>query len=99
MSESSDFTNHPVTGAITGIVAPVLAFCIFSMINYSDVPVSHVILNFAKGGVLTHVISLSVIINLLIFFLFIWSGRDKSARGVLGSTILYALVVLILKLT
>ncbi len=42
-------------------------------------------------------ISLSVIPNLLLFFLFIWTNRTLSARGVIFATLLVAMVMLVLK--
>jgi len=99
MPESSSIFNHAGTGAILGIFAPPVAFGIFSLLNYPDASFQGVLNMYSKGGVLTHVISLSVIVNLLIFFLFIWSSKERSAQGVLGATIAWALLVLILKLT
>ncbi len=43
------------------------------------------------------VLSLGVILNLALFFLFIRSGADRSARGVLGATFLYAFLVVYFK--
>jgi hypothetical protein len=44
------------------------------------------------------IISLGVIPNLALFFLFIYTDRYKSAKGVLGVTIIFAIIVFILKL-
>ena len=46
---------------------------------------------------ISHVISLSVLINLVIFFMNLKTYRDEAARGILLATILYALSVVILK--
>ncbi len=45
------------------------------------------------------VISLGVVPNLALFFLFIYTNRLTSAKGVLATTIVYAVIVFILKLT
>jgi hypothetical protein len=45
------------------------------------------------------VISLGVIPNLALFFLFIYTDRYKSAKGVLGTTIVFGIIVFILKLS
>jgi hypothetical protein len=46
---------------------------------------------------LSKVVSLAAIPNLLLFFLFIWTKRNFSARGVIFATLLLAFVMLILK--
>jgi hypothetical protein len=43
-------------------------------------------------------ISIGAIPNLAFFFLFVYTNRLKSGRGVLMATIFYAIVVLIMKL-
>lgn len=50
------------------------------------------------GDTFLPILSLCVVPNLLIFFTFIWTNRDKSARGVLLATIIYAMYVCIMKL-
>ena len=46
---------------------------------------------------LTHAISLSVLINLIIFFMKLKTNREKAAKGVLLATILYGLTIAFLK--
>ena len=48
-------------------------------------------------GKLSHVISLSVLINLLIFFMNIKTCRDEQARGILLATIFYGITIVIIK--
>jgi hypothetical protein len=43
------------------------------------------------------VLSLATVPNLLLFFLFIWTHRNFSARGVIFATLLMAFVMLVLK--
>ncbi|HNV82020.1 MAG: hypothetical protein WBI34_09045 [Tenuifilaceae bacterium] len=45
------------------------------------------------------VISLGVIPNLALFLLFVYTDRYKSAKGVLGVTIIFGIIVFIFKLT
>ena len=79
-------------GFICGLFAPLLTLFVFYLARYS----SH--LSFAQfyreilfaNGIVTPSISLCVIINLLVFFIFIWTNRNFSARGVLFSTFIYA---------
>jgi hypothetical protein len=48
-------------------------------------------------GLLSKLLSLSAIPNLLLFFVFIWTNRPFSARGVIFATLVVALVMLVLK--
>lgn len=52
---------------------------------------------FQQLGMLSKVVSLTAIPNLLLFFLYIWTDRNFSARGVIFATLLLAFVMLILK--
>ncbi len=91
--------NKVTTGLIIGLVCPPLAFYIFYLFGFSDESILEVLKGYAMRNVLTHVISLSVLINLPVFFAFLGTNRELSARGVLGATFIFAFVVLIMKLT
>ena len=78
-------------GAIIGLGAPFLSLYVFSLVKYSHLT----FLEFYEkillaNQIFTPVISLCVITNLLVFFVFIWSNRNYNARGVLLATIVYA---------
>lgn len=90
--------DHTLTGLTGGILAPVLAFYIFVIVNRPDQTMTEVFNSFRAQGVHTHIISLAVLVNLALFFIFLWTKKEKSARGVLGATILYAVFVFIIKL-
>jgi hypothetical protein len=86
-------------GAVLGALAPAIA--VFLIIRFVY-PIEHLqtyYQNMWISIVAPKVISLGVIPNLGLFFLFIYTDRYKSARGVLGITIAYAIVVFILKLS
>ncbi len=50
-------------------------------------------------GDLSRAFSLSVLPNLGLFFVFIWTDRLKAAQGVLGSTIILALTIIFMRFT
>ena len=85
-------------GLIIGLIVPVLAFYIFSAINFPDRSVLGTLLFYKKGGVITHVISLSVLANLIPFFLLLNSGKEKIPRGIIGGSFIYVFIVLIVML-
>ena len=86
-----------ITGTIVGIIAPIAAFVVYVAFFTDD---SDPILMYKKIVVmdkLSHVMSLSVLINLLLFFMNIKTYRDEVARGILLSTILYGIIIAIIK--
>jgi hypothetical protein len=94
-----NWKNKLSTGLITGILSPPVAFYLFCFFQFRDTDVIELLKGYAARNVLTHVISLSVLVNLPIFFAFLGSNREHSARGVIGATFLYAFLILIMKLT
>lgn len=91
-------SNNLLTGFIVGCLAPPAAFIIFCLLSFPDDSLIEIFMSYSRRNVLTHVISLSVIINLPIFFIFLGKNKDHSARGVIGATFLFAFLILILKL-
>lgn len=82
-----------ITGLLAGLVTPILAFYLYVILFRQAESFMEVLDRFVFRNVLTHVISLAAIPNLLVFFLFLWAGKERSAYGVIGATIIYALVV------
>jgi hypothetical protein len=91
--------NNLVTGLVSGIFAPLIAFVIYSKIKFPEEPLQTIFNHIKSLGILSSMISLSVFINLLVFFLFIWTKSERSARGVLAATFVYAFTVAVLKLS
>ena len=86
-----------VKGFFIGVIAPIAAFVVYVAFFTEDsdpIGMYHQIITIGK---LSHVISLSVLINLLIFFMNIKTYRDELARGVLFATILYGITIAIIK--
>lgn len=93
-----DKYDSTILGTIVGILAPVIAFMIYYLVRYRGMYFPAYIHYLYSGGTFLPILSLCVIPNLLIFFIFIWTKRDKSARGVLQATIAFAVFVGIMKL-
>jgi len=91
--------DNIVTGIICGLVAPLVVFSVYSGMKFPDETVIHVFHHVSSLGILSAVLSLCVFFNLAVFFLFIWTKSDRSAKGVLAATFFYAFIVVILKLT
>jgi hypothetical protein len=77
-------------GALVGLAIPLLVLYCFYLFNYSHLSFfqfySNVLL---ANSILLPSISLCVVSNLLVFFIFIWINRYYSARGVLLATMIY----------
>jgi len=85
-----------LTGLIPALVLPALTLLGFWIVK-SDRGFVDFLVHFQEMKMLSKVVSLTAIPNLLLFFVFIWTNRNFSARGVIFSTFLLAFVMLILK--
>jgi len=91
--------NRIPIGLVAGIMLPMLALSIYHRIRFENSNLWEFLQSFYQLDLLTHVISLAVIPNLLLFFGFINFNLLKAARGVLMATILMALLVVVLRFT
>ena len=78
-------------GALLGLCSPLFSLFIFYLIKYNNITFLEFFYKILLGyDILTPAISLCVITNLFVFFIFIWTNRNQSARGVLFATFIYA---------
>ena len=85
-----------LTGLVPALILPALTLLTIWKVK-SNSPLFEFLVQFQEMHMLSKLVSLSVIPNLLLFFLFIWTNRNFSARGVIFATLLLAFVMLILK--
>ena len=83
-------------GLIPGILLPVITMIGFWLVRF-DEGFFEFLSHFQNVGMLSKVLSLCTIPNLLLFFLFIWTNRSFSARGVIFATLVIAFVMIVLK--
>ena len=88
--------NSVTAGLIPGLVLPVVTLIMIWAIKHEG-GLGDFITSFQRLQMLSKVLTLSTIPNLLLFFLFIWTNRTYSARGVIFATLVVALVMLVLK--
>ncbi|PLX23424.1 MAG: hypothetical protein C0597_01070 [Marinilabiliales bacterium] len=86
-------------GLMLGILAPVLTMAIIYILKFTDSNLSELVDLLVQKRVFTKIISLCVIPNLALFFLFLNKFLYKSARGILLATILFAIFVFVTKFT
>ena len=86
-----------VKGFFIGVIAPIAAFVVYVAFFTEDSDPVAMYKQIIAIDKLSHVISLSVLINLLIFFMDLKTYRDEQARGILLATILYGITIVVLK--
>lgn len=82
-------------GAITGLVLPIIIFLIVYLVSENDMSFLDYISGMWRMQALVKIGSLCVFTNVGAFWIFLRLKYEKAARGLLGATILYAIVVLI----
>lgn len=89
--------DHTGIGFLIGFSIPVLVFLIAYLFGNRAVSLADFAAGLWKLNVLIKLGSLCVFVNSIVFMGFIRIKFEKTARGILGATILYAFVVLISK--
>lgn len=91
--------NHFLLGTLLGIITPFVCLFGYWLVSYSFMPFFPVFPRYLMTGkVLAPVLSLCVIPNLGLFFLFINTERYKTGRGFVFATILYGFIIMYLKI-
>ena len=89
--------DHFLTGFITGLISPLIGFYLYARLFFDYMSFSAFTEHVIKANLAVSVLSLGVILNLGLFFLFYRIQYDCAARGVIGATFIYAFVVLYFK--
>jgi len=99
--------NHFLLGFTAGLVFLLVAFYIILLINKSIIGYTErsamdflkYLLEYeaGKSEIIPKLLSLSAIADLLLFFIFIWTEKLKSARGVIAATLALGVVIVVLK--
>ena len=84
-------------GIVLGLFSPIIGFFVFYFTNYNYMTLSGFINYIILGSSYAPLISLSVIANLPVFYIFIQKNKYHTAKGILLTTFLYAFFVFFLK--
>ena len=91
--------NSVFIGITAGLIAPLITLYFFYLTkNVPGYTFEGFLKNTFSYGIISQVLSICMFGNLGVFFLFIWSLRYKAARGVIMSTLIYALATVIYKI-
>jgi hypothetical protein len=82
-------------GLLIGFVLPFIVFAFVYLVSKRDISILEYINSLQQLNVLIKLGSLCVFVNSGAFMGFIQLKHEKTARGILGATIIYAFVVLI----
>lgn len=86
------------TGVISGLFLPLSTAFIIYLFAKGDPTIGEWMKRIADANIITHIITLSVFTNIAIFLLFNYFDMLKAAKGVLGITIVWALLVFGIKI-
>ena len=89
--------NSTTFGLVAGLLVPLLALLVFYLFSSTEMSFSEFVTFIVSRKKLSSLISLSVVPDLLVFFIFIWLNYLYSARGVLAAVFLFALIVVLTK--
>lgn len=85
-------------GMVMGLIGPIIGFSIFKMIKYNTFTLKEMYQWMTMNhNLITAWISVSLFVNALLFTLFVNAKIDKTAKGIFGVTVLYAIVALCIK--
>ena len=86
-------------GLILGILAPIITIVAVYFIRFAEYDFNELIDFLLAKRLFTKILSLCVIPNLALFFLFLNKNYYRSARGILTATFIFAIFVFITKFT
>jgi hypothetical protein len=83
--------NSILSGILTGLMTPLLVMMLYYIIIYRGMRFSSFIHAMDTGGIFGSLLNIGVLVNPLLFFVFLKTDREKTASGVLIATILYVI--------
>jgi len=86
-------------GIILGLIIPIITIFFTYIIKFPGFEIKELIDYLIKADALTKLASLCILPNAVLFFIFIYKNMLLSARGVLMTTMIYAILVFIAKFT
>ena len=86
-------------GMIIGLLGPILGLIIIYFAKYSSFSFGSFLDDFFNNNkLITSIGSLSLLVNVVFFTLYVNTNRDKTAKGIFLVTVIYGIAILVLKL-
>jgi len=95
--KKSETGNNYILGTVLGIIVPIIALVFFNNSVTKNETFPSLINNLVGKHILASVLSMMVLPNLLLFFLFLKMDKMKSVKGVIAATIIFGIIVYIAK--
>lgn len=89
--------NSFITGFLTGLLLPLLVFIVVWLVTAGELNFASFVSRIITGELLSHFISICVFPNVFSFLVFNRLDHLNSSKGVLGVTIIWALLTFIIK--
>lgn len=89
-----------ILGALLGLIGPMLGIVIFKYMKFSSFTFANMFeYMYREQGhrQFTVALSLALLVNALVFTIYINSHKDKTAKGIFALTLIYGLLVLSIK--
>ena len=90
-------TNTIGLGTTLGVIVPVVSFVIVYLFRETELSFMEYLKTLYFLKVLPKLMSLCLLPNLVLFFVFLWSDRLRAAQGVILSLFIIGLPIVILK--
>ncbi|HCM60135.1 MAG TPA: hypothetical protein DIS74_07150 [Bacteroidales bacterium] len=90
--------NNVLTGAIAGMVVPLIAFTLFFLFTRHGLSLPGYFSKIEAAGNISEIMSVCVFANIIIFLIFNRFEMLRASKGVLGITIAWAFTVFGIKL-
>ena len=86
-------------GIVLGTIAPILGLLLFKWYKFSSFTFSDTLGAILKPpyNILSVALSLSLLLNALIFTIYLNTGKDYTAKGIFVTTVVYGIIVLSIK--
>lgn len=84
-------------GAIPGFIVPLIVFFLTYLIRFNRYAFAEFIDILLFGKMILGFISLCVIANLILFYLFLNKKLYRAARGVILATLIYAIIIYLVR--
>jgi hypothetical protein len=92
--------DNPGFGVLLGLVFPLIGLLVFKYVKFEVFSIRETFqyMRLEPGHkTLTVALSLSLLLNALLFTIFVNSGKDKTAKGVFISTLVFGIFILAMK--
>jgi hypothetical protein len=89
--------DKTITGVISGLLLPFVVGILVYLFRANDISIAEYVSRIHVMNITTHAISLCVFPNVVIFLIYNRLDMLKACRGVLAVTIVWAIIVFIVK--